>query len=360
MKDLLRNAAALSARVRAGGVLPLIAEAERHGVAGLLAHRAGAELHPELSALRRRLMLEEGLRSAEMRRVMDALGGAGIRAVILKGSALAYTLYPEPWCRTRADLDLLVARADRAAAGRVLQAAGYGPGDLVSGTWLMQQDLWERALVPDATQMVDVHVEFTNRAFFAEHFPAAHGLAHAVPAPFAGPLAWQLDPADALIFSCVHRVAHHSRDARLIWSHDVALQAAACTAEDVAQLVARAPAHGLAAICAQELGTARDTWGGRAGALADDVMAALGAAGAAEASRVFLVAGRGPAGDLWLDLGALKSWRDRARLVAEHLFPPRDFMLRQPGATSRNLPWRYLKRILTGPLRWGREALLGP
>ena len=354
MKDLLLDAAALTARVRAGGAASLIADAEHEGVAGLLAYRAGPDTDPQLSALRRRLMLEEDLRVAELRRVVDALGNAGVRAVVLKGSALAYTHYPAPWCRTRADLDLLVSREHRALAGQVLQSAGYAPGHLVSGTWLMQQDLWERALTPDATQMVDVHVEFTNRAFFAAHFPAVEGLARAVPAPFAGPHGWQLDPVDALVFSCVHRVAHHSRDVRLIWSRDVALQAAACGPGEVAALMTRASTRGVAAICAQELETARAIWGGHAGALADDVIAGLRAAGRGEASGAFLAAGRGPAGDLWLDLRALPSWRDRGRLVAEHLFPPRAFMLRQPGATARNLAWRYTRRILAGPLRWGR------
>ena len=354
MKTLLLDPQALAQRVRAGGAAPLIAAAEREGVAGLLAHAAGPDSDAQLIALRRRLRLEEELRAAEMRRVVEALGTAGIRAVILKGSALAYTHYPEPWCRTRADLDLLVARNQRAAAGQVLRTAGYVPGDLVSGTWLMQQDLWERELAPGAVQMVDVHVEFTNRVFFASHFPSADGLAHAVPAPFAGPHGWQLDPADALIFSCVHRVAHHSRDARLIWSSDIARQAAACPPAAVAVLLERASRFGLAAICAHELEAARAIWGGQAGAFADEVIAALRDAGRDDASRVFLRAGRGQAGDLWLDLGVLPTWSARWQLLIEHAFPPRTFMLRQPGATRLNLPWRYARRMLAGPLKWRR------
>jgi hypothetical protein len=354
VKTLLRDPHALAERVRADGAAPLVAAAEREGVAGLLAHAAGHDSDPQLMALRRRLMLEEDLRASEMRRVVQALGDAGVRAVILKGSALAYTHYPEPWCRTRADLDVLVARHQRDEAGRVLRAAGYVPGDLVSGTWLMQQDLWERELAPGAMQMVDVHVEFTNRVFFASHFPAADGLAHAVPAPFAGPHGWQLDPADALIFSCIHRVAHHSRDMRMIWSSDIARQASGCTPEMAMVLVERASRLGVAAICAHELEAARTLWGGRAGAFADVVIGALRDAGRHDASRAFLRADRGRAGDLWLDLCAMPAWSDRWRLLAEHLFPPRTFMLRQPGATPHNLPWRYARRILAGPIKWRR------
>lgn len=354
MQSLLLDRDALAAEVRAHGASALITAAIRHGVSGWLAYTAGADLHPELTALRRRVMLEEELRAAEMRRVIDLLAAAGVRAVILKGSALAYTHYPAPWCRTRADLDLLVARPQRADAARALQDAGYEAGDLVSGTWLMQQDLWERDLVPGATQMVDVHVEFTNRAFFATHFPARDGLAHAIPAPFAGPHGWQLDGADALMFSCVHRVAHHARDARLIWSSDLARQAAQCSDADIAALLSRAAALGIAAVCAHELQQAREIWGGETGAFARDVLMSLQRAGAREASRAFLKRDRGQAGDLWLDLCALPGWRARGRLLFEHLAPPRSFMLRQPGATPANLPWRYARRVLTGPFKWAR------
>lgn len=344
----------LAARVRSGDLASLLTEAAHHGVLGLVAYAAGPEAPAELAALRRRLMLEETVRAAEMRRVIDALGAAGVRAVLLKGAALAYTQYPEPWCRTRADLDLLVPRSQRRLAGDVLHRIGYAPGDLVSGVWLMQQDLWEREVLPGEAHMVDVHVEFTNRAFFASHLPAADGLARAVPAPFAGAFAWQLDPADALLFSCVHRVAHHSRDARLVWSSDMTRQAAALRAPDVEQFVARAKRYALSSICASELTAARAVWGGRDGALADAVLAALAAAGRDDAGRAFLGEGRSAAGDLWLDLRALPRWRDRAQLVREHLLPPRAFMLRQPGVTPRNLWWRYVRRIVTGTRTFGQ------
>lgn len=344
----------LAALVRSGEHASLIADAAHHGVLGLLAYAAGPDAPTDLATLRRRLMLEEGVRAAETRRVVDALGAAGVRTVLLKGAALAYTHYPEPWCRTRADLDVLVPRAERGVAGDVLKAMGYRAGDLVSGVWLMQQDLWEREVLPGEPHMVDVHVELTNRAFFAAHLPAVDLLERAVPAPFAGAHAWQLDPADALLFSCVHRVAHHSRDARLVWSSDMTRQAAALTPPDVEQLVARASRYGLSSICAHELTSARAVWGGRDGALADEVLTTLDRAGHCDAGRAFVRGGRSAAGDLWLDLQALPRWHDRAQLVREHLFPPRDFMLRQPGVTPGNLLWSYARRIAMGALTFGR------
>lgn len=101
----------LAALVRSGEHASLIADAAHHGVLGLLAYAAGPDAPTDLATLRRRLMLEEGVRAAETRRVVDALGAAGVRTVLLKGAALAYMHYPEPcaaraptstcWCRAR-------------------------------------------------------------------------------------------------------------------------------------------------------------------------------------------------------------------------------------------------------------------
>ncbi|MBX7541677.1 nucleotidyltransferase domain-containing protein [Qipengyuania sphaerica] len=54
-----------------------------------------------------------------------ALGEQGIGAVALKGSALAWTVYPAPAEREMRDIDLLVAEANAPGAYTALQAAGW-------------------------------------------------------------------------------------------------------------------------------------------------------------------------------------------------------------------------------------------
>ena len=56
---------------------------------------------------------------------LDALEEAGIDAVVLKGAALAHTLYPDRGERPMADLDLLVARERAGEARRSLAGAGW-------------------------------------------------------------------------------------------------------------------------------------------------------------------------------------------------------------------------------------------
>jgi hypothetical protein len=341
---LLRNPRALAERVRAGDVSTLIATAARDGVDGLLAHAVAPGADPEIDALRRRLILREAVNHAELLRVTEGFAAAGIGAAILKGGALAYTHYPFAWCRQRVDIDLLVRRDDRDRSRDVMRRLGYREDRPMSSRWLMQQDAWKRDAGPGLQHAVDVHFELTNRQFFARALPAADVLARAVSAPFAADGARQLDPVDALIHTCVHRVAHHSQEARLIWHADMARQAARLTPAEIDVLIARARDAGVASIVAQELRIASALWGEHGGAAAAVVIHTLTETGRAEAARVFLAGGRGPAGDVWLDLKALPRWRDRAGLLAELAFPTRDYMLRQPGVTPENLRWRYVTR----------------
>ncbi|KAB2931876.1 MAG: nucleotidyltransferase family protein, partial [Candidatus Contendobacter sp.] len=68
----------------------------------------------------------ELMRAAELRDVLAALAQAGLPVLLLKGAALAYTLYPEPHLRDRCDTDLLLPSRDEAErAWRVLQTLGY-------------------------------------------------------------------------------------------------------------------------------------------------------------------------------------------------------------------------------------------
>ncbi|HET6386391.1 MAG TPA: nucleotidyltransferase family protein [Armatimonadota bacterium] len=73
----------------------------------------------EGSAFRTEVLLREAAR------LIRALDGAGIPVILLKGPALAQTVYPDWRHRPFADIDLLVDPAQCEAAGRVAAAIGY-------------------------------------------------------------------------------------------------------------------------------------------------------------------------------------------------------------------------------------------
>lgn len=65
------------------------------------------------------------IRLQELRQIGQALHEAGIRLLVLKGGALATTVFPDPALRFMGDLDVAVPPAHSAAALRLLQARGY-------------------------------------------------------------------------------------------------------------------------------------------------------------------------------------------------------------------------------------------
>jgi hypothetical protein len=67
------------------------------------------------------------LRAHVVERIDAAVGAVGVKALVVKGEALARSAYPAPWMRPMGDIDLLVLDRDRAAVERALAAAGFAP-----------------------------------------------------------------------------------------------------------------------------------------------------------------------------------------------------------------------------------------
>jgi hypothetical protein len=81
---------------------------------------------------------------AEERRVFSGLVESGLRALALKGCLVAYVCYPSPEQRWRADLDVLVAPAELAAARSALNSLGYSTAYTVAGGTPIDQESWVR------------------------------------------------------------------------------------------------------------------------------------------------------------------------------------------------------------------------
>ena len=113
MSDAARVAAALGAAPPVGHDADLRERAEYHGVWPLVAGGAGAL---------RDVAAVELLRKRELLEVLRALDDAGVAPLLLKGAALAYSIYPSPVLRPRADTDLLIPDDDRERLEQALLA----------------------------------------------------------------------------------------------------------------------------------------------------------------------------------------------------------------------------------------------
>jgi hypothetical protein len=312
------------------------------GVRERLADRARAEAAIEM------------MRSVELRRVMDALDARGVRAVLFKGTALAYTRYPQPWLRPRADTDLLIRRDDRTPAREVLEALGYtltpaGAGDLVFRQFeLQRQD--EHGVV----HALDVHWQISNQERFARMFDDEETWRRAERVAALGAHARAAGAVDALIISCAHPVMHHRDEERLIWLYDTHLIACSMNEHEWSSFAALAAAKGIAAVCAHGLALAHARLGT---VIPPRIRADLDAAARRrEPTAEYLAPARSWRAEMTSNLRALPNWRSRLRLLGEMAFPSPAYVRRIYAMDGSALGWLllpglYAHRAVRGLLR---------
>ena len=298
-------------------------------------------------------------RHQDLCRLLPAFAAADVPVLLIKGAALAYSLYPERWLRPREDTDLMVRPRDAARAGTVLAAAGYREAVRQSGRFVTHQRLYVRPDRNGRRDAYDLHWKIADPAPFADLLSADDLLGEAVTLAIGDSCA-ALVPSrrHALLLACWHRVSHHHDSADLLWLYDLHLLADRLNDADAAFIVETATRTGTDAICARGLRLASQHF---ATVLPPSLLADLEARGGQTASAAdsYLRPGARRIDLLAADLRALPDWASRARLLREHLFPPADYMFETYGRSSRwLLPALYLRRIATGAPRWlGRGTL---
>jgi hypothetical protein len=290
------------------------------------------------------------LREREIVAVLDTFAKAGIEAVLLKGTPLAYTHYPEPSLRTRADTDVFIRADDRARAAELMRAAGYVRVHGVEGELVSYQESFHRRDA-QVDHIFDLHWQINNGQVFAQAVPFEEALANSVPVPPLGPAARTLSAPYALLLACMHRAAHLGVDGpeseRLIWLYDIDLLARGMADGEWDRFAELCAAKGMRAINADALEAAERVLGTT---VPEQVRWALGTSGAQETSAVYL---RGASrAILFTDLRALPTWRARMALVRELAFPSPAYMLEKYETERRwLLPWLYVRRMGAGVAR---------
>lgn len=103
------------------GVRPLVARSLAQ--AGLLS--GGVPIQGELYRFSLSLARRNSILAGELLRLMRVMEAAGVRAIAMKGPALAAAVYGDLFLREFKDLDILVARGEMPRAEQVLSGRGY-------------------------------------------------------------------------------------------------------------------------------------------------------------------------------------------------------------------------------------------
>jgi hypothetical protein len=359
MEDLSPAARALGAILggrHAVGSLDasLAAAALRHGVGPLvyrtLVDRGNVSASPPaiadmLARSAREAVVTEPLRRAHLQKVGDALAEQGIRPLVFKGAALAYSHYAEPWLRSRGDTDLLVRGDEVPGVDAVLTKLGLERFPRPDGPRVTQQACYT-ATTQSIEIAYDVHWRIADPHVFASTFSYDHLLAESVEGPVPG--LRRLGDVHALLVACVHRAAHHADSDHVRFLFDISLIAGRLTDSDWRRFVELAETAQVRTVCSRGLTLASELFGRCA---PEDVGRRLSAA-QAEPSAVFVSRRMSRLDVLRSDLRALPTWRDRMGLLYEHVLPSGDYMRTAGDRPDRALPLLYLERVVRGLQAW--------
>ncbi|MEJ2429284.1 MAG: nucleotidyltransferase family protein [Deltaproteobacteria bacterium] len=174
------------------------------------------------------------VRSLHMERqlgeILEAFREQGVRALVLRGPALAFSLYPDPAMRPSGDLDLLVMPEQVIEARGILESLGYTclAKRFETSRDFFREECFIHQKNPGNKSPVDLHwVHWELHPFFrgSEEVDIQDLFQRSwrVEAPT---LTFEtLHPVDYLIHSAIHLVMIHKNEMRLSWIYDTALLA---------------------------------------------------------------------------------------------------------------------------------------
>jgi len=195
--------------------------------------RPPAEIQEELriiflESVARSLRLEE-----QLEEIIQAFREKGIRTLVMRGPALARSIYPEPALRQGSDLDLLVLPEHLIRAREILEELGYtclGRRFETARDFYHAENFQRRGRRRDSIP-VDLHwIHWKLHPFLesSRSVGVEDLLGRAVAVKYGRSATQELetlDPVDSLLHAALHLALLHSRDMRLIWIYDIALLA---------------------------------------------------------------------------------------------------------------------------------------
>lgn len=332
-----------------------------HGVGPLLWHQLKRNVCPDsiaeaLGSAALRATVEELIRRRAIEYALNALAACAVAPLLMKGTALAYTLYPAPELRSRSDTDVLIEKSDLARAVEVFTELGYTQPNAVGGDLVSAELGFSKQDEFGVAHHFDLHWRISNFHVLGEMLQFAELSAASVPIVALGAQARGLGAVHALLLACMHRLSHrqapyyvdgvaHFDSDRLIWLYDIDLLCRVLADAQWAKVIDLARRKGLEEICLDGLLAA-------ANCLATPIPAAVLTSLRGVASRPSVSVARFSA-PRWrwelLQLAALSDWRQRIRLVRQHLFPAPDYVLAKYHTGRRAvLPLLYLHRSIAG------------
>ena len=330
---------------------------QQHGITALLLEQlnnfnqgAGLphNLVEKLTHLRRNSSVNEIYKLKQLQKTLALLDQAQIKYLLLKGCALAFSIYEKPYLRPRSDCDVLIHESDKQKIQSILSTSGFTKSPGISGDLVSHQASFTRT-ENNIDFIYDIHWKISNSNAYADRFDFDLLYERKTSVNTISATAFRLSNIDALLHGAVHYFGHFSgeRD-RLIWLYDLHLLANNLTESDWQNLLALSANQQLDHLLFGALKITRQTFSTPLPAYVTSSLQQSDQTPAdIERLRV--------SGESWSRIEQFKSdWASlnfskRCQLIKEYLLPPGEFILKQNNSTNKLLlPYFYSKRIIIG------------
>lgn len=285
-------------------------------------------------------------------RLIAALVENDASGAVIKGTALAYSAYPEPALRRRGDSDILIGEVARGPLRRALAARGFVP----TGDARPLQESWSATCSLGFIHVFDLHWRINASPVIAEALERARIGTRTVPVPAVCEGARALTTSDNLVVVAINRAMHQRfgyrsgaqlmfDPDRLIWALDIDLACRGFADSDWQALLGAARTSGTAPVVRSVFVFAADRLGT---AIPPAVMAALADMPGDE--RLLRCIGPLSGYDrLRLELSACATWRETLAMAIYTLFPGKDVLQeRFPEAMHWPAAMLHARRLIGG------------
>ncbi|MCB2048689.1 MAG: nucleotidyltransferase family protein [Novosphingobium sp.] len=332
-----------------------------HGIAALLYENRQKLIgwpHDIFDFLRREALgqaMWEARHKAVLSGLLNAMAHTGIRAILLKGTALAYLAYANPASRKRGDTDLLVQVSDRNDGRSILSECGFFPIEAAHSLDGEQrlQEVWAHDAEDGSRHFIDLHWQVTNSPSLEGILRFSDISANLQPLPRLSPNAQAPDSVSLMIHACVHRAGHKVspyfvdgrrliEGDRLIWLFDLHLLAQAFSDDHWSDLVKRCSQLKIGPVCHEGLLAARTRFHTD---VPFEVLQSLIADSSVSVATDYLM-NESPLRRAWLDLRAIKAGQTRLSYLLARIFPPAAFIRsKYPNHAHWPVVLLYARRI---------------
>lgn len=289
----------------------------------------------------------DAVREEELTLFFKELHQQAIPFILLKGTALAYSVYDSSVLRPRLDTDIWIREEDAQKTRKILEALDFNCNHLITGSLANYQFMASKRDSMGIALSYDIHWKLSNPQKFSNFLTFDTAYKSSEEIDLGKARVRILSPKDALLHALVHRATHHKNEEKLIWFYDIFLLVQKIGIENLNHFLSYAKSKNLYEISARGLLDTQAWFYFDLSKVDLDNLSENLELGVPEKPRLIH--------RIASDLKEL-SWSKKLRLVFELLFPASDFMLSKYEVSSKLwLPLLYFWRLFCGLWRVFRK-----